>query len=195
MSDNEIVLRVSNGEAFLFEELYRRYQGKLIKYVSRLGLNGEAEDVVQNTFIKVWTNLKGFNHDYQFNGWVYRICHNEAMNCYRLKQRDLARFVSLDDDQCQSEYGEITRLVELVPCQQDGPVEDLKKKERREVITEALSMLKPRQGDILMDFVYYNMSYEEIGIKYGMNIQTVGTHISRSRRQLSEFQMVRDLVF
>jgi RNA polymerase sigma-70 factor (ECF subfamily) len=98
-SDEELVrLTLDNQDNFLY--LVDRYKGKLISYIRRLtNINYEdAEDILQEVFIKVYLNLNDFNDDLKFSSWIYRITHNQVISSHRkLKARPEGYAVGIDD--------------------------------------------------------------------------------------------------
>ncbi len=88
-SDNDIIERVVNNEVPLFEVLIRRYNPYLYKVGRSYGYNHhDVEDLMQETFINAYQNLKGFNNRSSFKTWLVRIMLN---NCYRKSQKACAR--------------------------------------------------------------------------------------------------------
>lgn len=99
ISDAELVkLTLENQANFLY--LVDRYKGKLLNYIRRLtNVNAEdAEDILQDVFIKVYLNLNDFNEDLKFSSWIYRITHNQVISNFRkLKARPEGYAVDIDD--------------------------------------------------------------------------------------------------
>src|ERR1035437_6205233 len=86
ITDEEIVRRtLSDKEAFAL--LIERYEAKLLRYLERLGVGvlEDREDILQNAFIKAYTNLNSFDPTLAFSSWMYRIAHNETMSFFRRK--------------------------------------------------------------------------------------------------------------
>jgi len=85
LTDEQIVKIIQKGNVEAFEILVNRLQEKLLRYIKRLVFdNNDAEDILQNVFIKAYQNIMGFNFDYKFSSWIYRIAHNESVNYLRL---------------------------------------------------------------------------------------------------------------
>ncbi|MDD2806966.1 MAG: sigma-70 family RNA polymerase sigma factor [Patescibacteria group bacterium] len=83
-SDNELVaLTLQNQDHFL--HLMRRYERRLLSYIMRIsGLSfDEAQDVLQDVFIKAYQNLNSFNQELKFSSWIYRIAHNQTISQFR----------------------------------------------------------------------------------------------------------------
>ncbi|MFA5184188.1 MAG: RNA polymerase sigma factor [Patescibacteria group bacterium] len=108
-SDEELVkLTLQDQDNFLY--LVDRYKGRLLSYIRRLtNVNNEdAEDALQEVFIKVYSNLNGFNKDLKFSSWVYRIAHNQVISNHRkLKARPEGYAVSIDDQAARKLAAEI----------------------------------------------------------------------------------------
>ena len=87
-SDEEIVSFALTNTAF-FAVLVRRYENKLFRYVRRMGVSSkeDIEDILQNSFIKIYKNLYSFDKSLSFSSWAYRIAHNESVNFFRTKSR------------------------------------------------------------------------------------------------------------
>ena len=84
-TDEELViLTLKDKENFVY--LIRRYEDKLLRYIKRISGADDAEDILQNSFIKAYENLNSFNTSLKFSSWIYRICHNEVINNYRKKK-------------------------------------------------------------------------------------------------------------
>ncbi|MFA6995015.1 MAG: sigma-70 family RNA polymerase sigma factor [Patescibacteria group bacterium] len=98
-SDEELVkLTLESQDNFLY--LVDRYKGRLTSYIRRLtNISGEdAEDTLQEIFIKVYLNLNDFNRDLKFSSWIYRIAHNQVISNHRkLKARPEGYKVNIDD--------------------------------------------------------------------------------------------------
>ncbi len=86
-TDEEIAVLALSNQAY-FASLIERYQYKLMSYVLRISSFSveEAEDVLQEVFIKVYKNLNEFDPDLKFSSWIYRITHNQVINMHRKSQ-------------------------------------------------------------------------------------------------------------
>lgn len=85
-TDAEVVRLVLADQSF-FSVLIKRYEEKLYRYIIRLTnvTREEAEDILQNVFIKIYQNLNAFDPDFKFSSWAYRITHNEVISHHRKK--------------------------------------------------------------------------------------------------------------
>jgi RNA polymerase sigma-70 factor (ECF subfamily) len=98
-SDAELVkLALENRDDFLY--LVDRYKERLLNYIRRLTnvSPDDAEDILQDVFIKVYLNLNEFNDDLKFSSWVYRITHNQVISNHRkLRARPEGYSVNIED--------------------------------------------------------------------------------------------------
>ena len=86
-TDNELVKDYLEGKENVFEILVKRYTRPLYSFVWRLCGNKESsEDIVQETFLKVWKNIKQFDHSKSFKVWIYTIARNSTYDFLRKKK-------------------------------------------------------------------------------------------------------------
>ena len=129
-----------------FEELVRKYSAQLYQQIRRIvQYHDDADDVLQNTFLKAWTALDNFRGDAQVTTWLYRIAMNESMT-FLQKQRNN---VSLDDEE-----GLAARSLESDPYFDGDEIEAQ--------LQEAIAQL-PEKQRIVFNLRYYDeMPYEEM---------------------------------
>ncbi len=98
-TDEEIIKLVRQSDKELYSQIIKRYQDKLIRYAEYLiGDYDKASDVVQESFIKAYINLNGFNPNKKFSSWIYRIVHNEAINLMNKNKRTVKMDPDIDFD-------------------------------------------------------------------------------------------------
>jgi RNA polymerase sigma-70 factor (ECF subfamily) len=87
LSDQELV-KLSLQNLDYFSCLYQRYETGLVLYIRRISDldDEEAQDILQESFIKIWRNLNEFDSDLKLSSWIYRIVHNEAVSYIRKKK-------------------------------------------------------------------------------------------------------------
>jgi len=98
--DNELVFQFKNSpnKEVPFTQIIKKYQEKIYWHIRRMVVDHEdANDVLQNMFIKVWKHLDNFREDSQLYTWLYRIATNECLTF--LEKQKKRRAVSLDDDE------------------------------------------------------------------------------------------------
>jgi RNA polymerase sigma-70 factor (ECF subfamily) len=169
LTDEAVVQLVRSKNKEAYAAIIKRYKSKLLRYAAFLvGSDAIAADVVQDSFIKAYINLNGFDTKKQFSSWIYRIVHNEAMNVLHRQKRsqpidetmDFDSGVDIEDDFIRSELTSMTH-----DCLLSLPVM------YREPVT-----------------LYYldDKTYEEISTILRIPVGTVGTRISRAKAQLKK---------
>lgn len=175
LTDTQIIEKVRNGETELFGELVSRYQNKIFAYVYKIvNHKEEAEDIVQETFIKVYKNLNSFDADRKFSSWLYRISHNETINYLKKHKRVTMLYYEEGDYLFNSLKYEKDLIKELIIKEDD---QQLKK---------ALGKLPLKYKDVIILKYLEDRSYEEIAQILNKPINTVGTLINRAKKQLKE---------
>lgn len=137
-----------------FEELVRRYSAQLYQQIRRIvQYHDDADDVLQNTFLKAWTALDNFRGDAQVTTWLYRIAMNESIT-FLQKQRNN---VSLDDEESAA-----ARSLESDPYFDGDEIETQ--------LQEAIAQL-PEKQRIVFNLRYYDeMPYEEMSKVLGTSV-------------------------
>jgi RNA polymerase sigma-70 factor, ECF subfamily len=172
--DAELVRLAQSGDASAFEALVVKYQRRIARHVARyVRRAADVEDVVQDTFIRVYRGLPSFRGDSSFYSWLYRIASNVAISALK---RDPAP-VLLGDDAPD----------ERADAFQPG-VSDNEDPERRliasqiaDAVQRALERLQPELSEALMLYEVEGKSYAEIAQMVGIPIGTVRTRIFRAR--------------
>lgn len=169
--DELIVAKVISGDIDIYAEIISRYEAKLHRYVTYLIHNQAiADDVVQDTFIKAYQNLRGFNPKYKFSSWIYRIAHNEAMNAIK-KERHLS-----DND------------IEKMPdTGYDHNIDELMDSEfLREQVHGCLDRLDPKYREVIQLIYFEHMKYDEASDILQVPTSTIGVWLSRAKSRLKE---------
>ncbi|MDI6687921.1 MAG: RNA polymerase sigma factor [Desulfobacterales bacterium] len=173
MSDEQLVqLSLEDQDCFYY--LMKRYDIKILRYIKRLTTisQEEAEDIIQEVFIKVYRNLNGFNRKLKFSSWIYRIAHNEIINQYRKTKLRLAMIPSNIEDQANL-IDSINDTIEI-----NGAYENLEKDER---VRKALAELPDKYREILVLRYLEDKSYDEISDILRKPPGTVATQINRAK--------------
>ncbi len=157
----------------LFEELMRRYELKLIRYVRSLGLEQNlAEDVVQECFIKAYRKIRSFNPKKgKWSSWIYRIAHNCAIDSFKKQKKDL----TVDED----EWWETIAVPETIS-------EELNMKINAGVLSSGLKVLDVKYREPLMLHYLEHKGYKEVGEILRLPTATVSTRIKRGKERLRQ---------
>ena len=155
-SDRELVGRVLEGDDNAFEYLFNRYRDAIHRlFVQRLGGANDADDLLQETFIKVYINLHRYNAEYTFGQWAYTIARNTFIDFVRRRQDGL----SIDD--------------RFAAPASSAPTPE-----------ESFINLTPRYRQLVRMRFFEEYSYEEIAAKLALPLGTVKTQIHRAREQM-----------
>lgn len=174
VTDVELVKKaLANPESFAL--IIERYEKKLLRYLSYFaGVDrGQAEDILQETMIKVYRNLNGFNQELSFSSWIYRIAHNEALNYLRKNKKQAS--VSLD-----GEDEENVALLKVLSTNEDIPA-TAAQKEISGKVREILNLLKEDYRELLVLRFLEDYDYQEISEILKKPIGTVGVMIARAK--------------
>src|ERR1700685_1546732 len=88
-TDEEIVKEVQGGDVESFRILVERYEPKMTRYARRFLFGADdAKDLLQEIFIKTYTNINSFDTERRFSPWIYRIAHNEFVNALKKKTKE-----------------------------------------------------------------------------------------------------------
>ncbi|MGH9341397.1 MAG: RNA polymerase sigma factor [Acidobacteriota bacterium] len=171
----EIVVRVQNGSAEDFQRLYDLFSKPIFNFVWRLiGSPEDAEDITQDTFVKVHTDLKNLREPKQFKFWLFRIARNEVYQKLRRSQKTTE--VSIDDE--DTDYYNF--LADDASSSLD-PETQVLCRELNDTIENALMKMPPRYRDVFVLAVFQKMSYEDITKVVGRSLLSVKTDIYRAR--------------
>lgn len=185
--DVRLMLEVRQGNAAAFEELVLRYQDRLLTVLEHLvGNHHQAEDLVQEVFLRVFRARKTYQPGAKFSTWLFRIAHHVALNAIRDQQR--RREVSFEGGR-RSDSGDLshTQLEDVVQASSGViPARQLDRMELREVVRTALSRLNERQRMAVLLSKFEGMSYAEIGEVMGLTPAAVKSLLSRARLALRE---------
>jgi RNA polymerase sigma-70 factor (ECF subfamily) len=176
---DEVVARAKSGSLDDFHRLYSLYSKQIYNFIWRLiGSPSDAEDLTQETFLKVHSELKGLRDVTQFRFWLYRIARNEV---YQRLRRSLRRSeVSIDSE-------EIPYFEFLADDSHDlDPEGRVLSQELDQVVRSSLMALKPKYRDVFILAVFEKMSYEEITKVVGRSLLSVKTDIYRARLSMKE---------
>lgn len=174
--EQRVIAAVKRGDTERFREMELLYHDKILFYLRHLvGSKEEAEDILQEVFLKVFASISRFDNRRKFSSWVYRIAHNEAIN--HLKYRNRFRSVSWEDIVTVKDRLETSD-------REDTPQERWLRAERRVEVRRALQTLPQKYREALLLRFYFEKSYDEIADIVGKPRNTVGTLINRAKARL-----------
>ena len=177
-ADAELVAAVRAGDDSAFEELYRRYQPRIARFVcGMLHDAARCEDVAQEAFLSALRRMRATDAEINFKPWIYQIARNAAIDSYRRNNHAVEVSMDADDGLRASDR---TRLVGL-----DGsPDAALVTKERMDHLQGAFDELSDVHTRVLVMRELEGMSYREIGEKLDLTRPAVESALFRARRRL-----------
>lgn len=177
-TDEDLILAFQNGDVSAFEEIVRRYRDPLFNFVVRLlGDSFFSEDVVQETFLRVYRNRHRYHQVAKFSTWIYTIASNLAKT--ELRRRKVRNFFSI------SSKGEDEKDYDLVDSSIDIE-RDVDGVLKGEVILKEIHALPFhfREAVLLRDI--QDLSYEEISQILNVPLGTVKSRVNRGRSRLQK---------
>ncbi|HEY9870844.1 MAG TPA: RNA polymerase sigma factor [Candidatus Obscuribacterales bacterium] len=173
-----------------FKSLVQRYQNRIYNAAFRiLGSTEEAEEVVQDTFIKVHQNVAKFQRQSTFASWVFRIAHNLCVDLMRARQRRRGFFVLSFDPQAapdNDDSPEGLHVVSQVADRGPTPAQMLDSREQAHIIEASLRQLPDSQRTVVVLHDIEGFSYQEISDIVGANLGTVRSRLHYGRLKLRE---------
>ena len=179
--ESALVAQAKAGDQNAFTELVNRYERKIYRLAKNITRNDEdAEDVLQDAFLKAYTHLDNFKGDSKFYTWIVRIAVNEAL--MRLRKRKTDRSVPLDEP---VELGEETVQREIAVWE-DNPEQQYSQEEWRRILDEAVESLKSDFRTVFVLRDIEELSTEETAETLGISVPAVKSRLLRARLALRE---------
>lgn len=188
-SDEELVLRIINGEKYLYEILIRKFNQQLYRIsMSIVNDDQEAEDIMQITYLNAYRQLENFKHQSSFNTWLTRILINESLlhKKRKLKQKQTLMENTYNDSHLET------------------PLANLMNKELKSILEKAISVLPEKYRIVFVMREVQGMSTNETMAALDLGESNVKIRLSRAkemlraglqdywqRGQLYEFNLVR----
>ncbi|HEX7288946.1 MAG TPA: sigma-70 family RNA polymerase sigma factor [Candidatus Angelobacter sp.] len=176
-----LVQAAKNGDLEAFSELVRRYDRNVFRIAQHITHNEEdAQDVVQDAFLKAYQNLEQFQGNSKFYTWLVRIAVNEAL--MRLRKRRSDRTVSLDED-VETEEGSMPREVaDWSP----NPEQIYGQSELGDILKKTIQGLPPGFRTVFVLRDIEGLSTEETAEMLGLSVPAIKSRLLRARLQLRE---------
>lgn len=178
VTDEELISRFQKGDVQAFDVLVRRYKDQLLNYVYRfVNSRTDAEDLVQETFLRVYKNKHYYKEIAKFSTWVYTIAGNLAKTELRRRKRrrifSVSNFVNEDRD-----YD--------IPDADHNPERDVDGAMKDEIIQKAIDKLPAKFKEVILLRDVQGFAYEEIGDILDIPLGTVKSRVNRGRLKLQE---------
>ena len=179
-ADEKLVARVQQGDRTAFNELVVKYQRRLFRVICRIIPDpGDAEDVMQETFIRAFRALPSFRGEAGFYTWLFRIGVNSAKNFAIMRQRKAGVSAQLGSDE------DDTADPALNVTDHRSPMSELENKQTISALNDALDAMPVHLSSALMLCEIDGYSYKEISIIMGCPMGTVRSRIFRARELIA----------
>jgi len=174
-TDKELMelFRDADKKHYAFNLLVKKYQEKVYYFVRRMVVDhADADDVVQNVFIKVWKNLESFREDSKLFTWIYRIATNESLSF--LKSKQLRSYLSLTSPEAM-----------MIKSLNDGNQYDGQEIQKR---LQAAIIRLPKKQQLVFNMRYYDdLSYDEISEILGTSVGALKASYHFAVKKIEDF--------
>ena len=182
LTDQEVVARAREGRETAFRELIGRYERPVFSLIYRLVRDRErAEDLSQETFIKVLNALERYDPTYKFSSWIFKIAHNTALDHLRKKEPET---LSIDGSPHAETAAEAEASSVAVVSDLQSPEDFTAQRELGGILEQAIGLLRPEYRTAIVLCHMEGRAYEEIAKIMGVPLGTVKTYIHRARHEL-----------
>jgi len=177
-TDEDLIARFQNGDEYAFDEIVNRYKDRLLNFVFRfIGQIDESEDIVQDTFLKVYKNKNSYVNIARFSTWIYTIAGNLAKT--ELRKRKRRRIFSI------SKMGIDDKEFELLSTART-PEENTESVFNEKIIQNAIQKLPDKFRTVIILRDIQELSYDEISKIIGVPLGTIKSRVNRARLKLRE---------
>ncbi len=171
--DIALMARIKKGDTDAFEELVSRHQRPVYNLALRfLSDSCEAEDIAQETFIRVFRAADTYTPDAKFTTWLYTIVKNLCFNAIRKRQS--ATLVSIDEETAPE-----------IASREDDPARSLEREQLRKMVSRAVNALPENLRIAVILQKFHGLSYEEIAAVLGCSVNAVKLRVHRAKDFLS----------
>ena len=182
VSDQQVVVFAQEGREDAYRELIKRYERPVFSLIYRMVRDNEtAEDLAQETFIKVLNNIDRYRPEFKFSSWLFKIANNLTIDHLRRRRLDT---ISIEGapDAVTAESARATSI--MIASGNESPLAELESRELGASIERAIAQLRPEYRACIMLRHVEDRSYEEIAEIVKLPLGTVKTYIHRARHEL-----------
>jgi RNA polymerase sigma-70 factor (ECF subfamily) len=185
LGDREVVELAKAGRETAYRELLRRYERPVFSLIYRMVRDRAlAEDLAQETFIKVMNALDSYRPEFKFSSWIFKIANNAAIDQLRKRELDT---LSLDGAPDARTADEVEATALQASDHGESPLAELESRELGSEIEQAIGKLRPDYRTCILLRHVEGRSYEEIAEVMDLPLGTVKTYIHRARLELREY--------
>lgn len=173
--DRALIEAFQTGDEFAFVSLYNRYKDAVYAFCVKMLLNKElAQDVMQDTFLRVYENRERLMNTNSFKAWLFTIARNQCLNQLRRNNWQ----IPLDADMA---------LPSHLTGAKSTPASDLEKSEKIQLVNRFLGELKADYREVIILREYQNMTYEEIAAVTRSTLSAVKSRLFKARKKLGVY--------
>ncbi len=174
--DKALIEAFQQGDDFAFVSLYNRYKGPVYTFCLKMLFDRElAQDVMQETFLRIFENRDRLLNAHSFKAWTFTIARNQCLNQFRRS----SKLVVLDEES-------IPTAPETAVLAQ---VANLEKSEQIALVNHFLGQLKPEYREVIILREYQNLTYDEIAAVTRSTLSAVKSRLFKARRKLAAFML------
>jgi RNA polymerase sigma-70 factor, ECF subfamily len=179
-SDSTLIRDFKNGCIDAYNELVKRYGPRLYAVIFRMTKDHKStDDLMQESFIKLYYSIQTFKEEMPFYPWLYRIAVNQTIN-YLKKNKKCAK-ISIEGDEVQLD-SELSRS--SIPCEVSNPERALQTRELHEEINKAMQKLPPAMRAVFTLRIFDDRTYNEIAEILHCSLGTVMSRLNRAREKM-----------
>ncbi|MDI9641267.1 sigma-70 family RNA polymerase sigma factor [Kamptonema cortianum] len=176
-TDNNLVRRAREGEYGAFETLFERHRTLVYRYAYQMApRRDDAEDIVQEVFVRAYQNLHRYRDEAKFTTWLLRIAANYATDKVRMSRRRHA----LEQQEAAGS------LVWMTANDDRDPVENLEQERRKQLLREAIGALPDHHRNAIVMRDIQELEYDEIAAFFGCSVGGAKLRVLRARRALRD---------
>lgn len=166
--DTQLINEILIGNTLAIDELILQYYDEIFRYIIRMGCSVEgAKDITQDVFIVMMKSLPKYKEQGNFRAWLYKIAHNQTMNEFRRKNREIAKLTRQDNDLVMQDFSEDTA--------------------NKEFVQVLLNQLPAKQRDVLILKYYHGFKSNEIAKITGSTLPAVKSRLFQALQKLRKY--------
>lgn len=185
-SDAGLIARCQKADIAAFNEIVARYKGKIYNYLYRMtGSADDAEDLTQEVFVRMYTNIGSFRAEASLSTWLFRIAGNLSVDAFRRGKKERGLVQSLDAPATNEDGEELAATRDVADWSRE-PTALFARKELSGEIQKALQKLPPKLRSAVVLHDIEGLAYEEIAQSERIPLGTVKSRIFNARVALRE---------
>src|SRR6059058_1159649 len=185
LPDADVVALAQQGREAAYKELIKRYERPVFSLIYRMVRDKEtAEDLAQETFIKVLNNIDRYRPEFKFSSWLFKIANNITIDHLRRRQVDT---ISIEGSPNAITAESAWATAVTVTSGGESPLEELESREIGAEIEKAIAKLRPEYRACIILRHVEDYSYDEIAEIVKLPLGTVKTYIHRARQELRQY--------